>query len=165
MRYVQGNHDGRAAIIRVAVIDAAKYRKHQQPPKSVIRGVKPYNALIDTGASCTMISLHVARELNLEPVTKKPFASLGGTIWTMAYLFHVAFYDTSFKSSLHSDDGDQHTPEDQATQLSKIHVYNQAITGGEIASETSFDVLLGMDIITTGRLVVDKDGTFAFAFE
>ena len=38
------------------------------------------------------------------------------------------------------------------------------INGGELSDGNTFDVLLGMDVLTTGNLRVDKDGTFSFSF-
>jgi len=45
-----------------------------------------------------------------------------------------------------------------------MHVCAKVITGGEIEDQDSFDVLLGMDVITTGNLTISVDGTFGFAF-
>jgi hypothetical protein len=38
------------------------------------------------------------------------------------------------------------------------------INGGELSDAHTFDVLLGMDVITTGNLQIDKAGTFRFTF-
>src|SRR5271156_4765326 len=106
MPYIQGNHGGRAALIQVAIIDAARHREHRQSQKPILEGVKPYTALIDTGATSTMITTKVVQELSLEPVGMLQFHGLDGLTWKMGYLFHVAFYDTADNNSLHIDDGD-----------------------------------------------------------
>ena len=71
----------------------------------------------------------------------------------------------TYQNTLHNDDGDQHSAEGEAEAINKIYVYTQPIIGGELGGYTSFDVLLGMDVITSGRLVVDKDGTFSFTYQ
>src|ERR1700677_3927017 len=92
MPYFHGTHDGRAAFIEIAIIDAAKYRKHKQSKRPILRGVKPFKALIDTGATTTMITTKVVQELHLQPVTKRLWHSSEGDIWRTAYLFQLAFY-------------------------------------------------------------------------
>jgi predicted aspartyl protease len=92
MPYIQGRHDGRAAFVQVAIVDAARYVEHKQSKNLVLHGVRPFRALIDTGATSTMITKNVVSFLGLEPVTKLPYATWNGLQWVSAYLFHVAFY-------------------------------------------------------------------------
>lgn len=54
--------------------------------------------------------------------------------------------------------------EDGESIVNNMHVCAKVITGGEIEDQDSFDVLLGMDVITTGNLTISVDGTFGFAF-
>ncbi len=163
MPCIQGKHYGRAALIDVAIIDAARHREHKQSQRPVLAGVKPYTALIDTGATSTMITTKVVQELKLEPVSSLPFYGLDGLTWKMGYLFHVAFYDVLDWAGLNLDDGDQHVVE-LANPLNRLHVCTTAITGGEISRGQSFDVLLGMDIISTGDLYFRKSGDWQFSF-
>jgi len=97
-----------------------------------------------------MIATRVVSQLGLQQVNKLKFQGMGGETWRPAYLFHVAFYDTP--------------PLDGGERVSKIHICRKVVNGGELSDEHTFDVLLGMDILTTGRLVVDRDGTFSFSF-
>ena len=69
MPYIQGRHEGRAAFGEVAIVDAAKYVEHKQSRNPVLRGVRPFRALIDTGATSTMITKNVVSFLGLQPVT------------------------------------------------------------------------------------------------
>src|SRR5260370_19117354 len=94
MLYIQGRHDGRAAFLDVAIVDAARYREHKQSRRPILHGVRRFKALIDTGATSTMITTKVVSLLGLQPATKLPYRNKGGLIWTTAYLFHVVFYDT-----------------------------------------------------------------------
>jgi len=109
-----------------------------------------------------MIAPRVASELNLEPVGTEEVRGLSGSVWVLTYLFHVGFFDSTYKSRFHNGDGDQHALEREATEVDKYHIYTQPITGGEMQDGNSFDVLLGMDVISTGQLRFNKDGTFSF---
>jgi hypothetical protein len=149
--------------MQVAIIDAARHREHRQSRSPVLEGVSPYDALIDTGASSTMITSKVVRDLKLEPVGKLQFHGLDGRTWKPCYLFHVAFYDTSDNDTMRLDDGDQHVFE-LANPISRIHVCTRAIQGGELPTLPSFDVLLGMDVLATGELWFRKSGDFRFTF-
>jgi hypothetical protein len=146
MPLIQGRHNWRAAVIPVTIIDVAKYREHKTSNAPVYQGAKPFNALIDTGASSTMISPRVVAALGLQQVNRRQFAGLGGLSWRPGYLFHVAF----------------HPPPE--TGVGKIQICTRVINGGELSDEHTFDVLLGMDILTTGSFHIDKDGSFRFSF-
>jgi hypothetical protein len=156
MPYIQGRHDGRAAFVQVAIVNAARYVEHKQSQNLVLHGVRPFRALIDTGATTTMITKNVVSFLGLEPVTKVPYATRTGIQWVSAYLFHVAFYGPVVPLSA--------DPEESESLVNSMRVCTKVITGGEIENQDSFDVLLGMDVITTGNLTVNVDGTFGFAF-
>jgi len=45
-----------------------------------------------------------------------------------------------------------------------MYVCTKVIVGGEIDNQPSFDILLGMDIISTGTLMIRNDGVFVFSF-
>jgi len=96
-----------------------------------------------------MVSRRVVERTGLQVVNRIPFAGLGGVSWRPAYLFHVAFYESS--------------PTGVPQEVSRIRLCRKVINGGELSDEPTFDVLLGMDIITTGTLTIDRDG-FRFAF-
>jgi hypothetical protein len=162
MPFIQGKHDGRAAITRVAIIDAARYREYKQFRQIAIKGAKPYSALIDTGATSTMITSRVVQELNLQPVGKLPYHGLDGLTDKIGYLFHLAFYDSSESFLPIFDDGDQHIT--SADNNRTIHVCTKPVIGAELETLPSFDVLLGMDILTTGDFNMDRRGYFKFVF-
>lgn len=151
MPSIQGRHDGRAAYVEVAIVDAARYQEHKQSQNPVLTGVRPFRALIDTGATSTMITRRVVRTLGLQPATKVLYRNKDGLLWTPAYLFHVVFHPP--------------VPSANNTQpISRTRVFKRVIVGGEIEDQPSFDVLLGMDVITSGKLTVSSDGTFKFEF-
>jgi hypothetical protein len=150
MPLIRGNHEGRAAVIQVAIVDAARHREHKASGEPVLKGVIPFKALIDTGATTTMIATRVVNALGLREVNKLPFAGMGGLSWRAAYLFQVGFYDG------------EATPVGEG--IARVHVCKRVVNGGELTHEPHFDVLLGMDILTTGTLRIDRDGTFSFGF-
>jgi hypothetical protein len=45
MPSIQGVHDGRAATLAVAIVDAARYKEHEQTDVPVFQGAKPFKAL------------------------------------------------------------------------------------------------------------------------
>ena len=74
--------------------------------------------------------------LGLQPVNKLPFSGLG------AYRGGQPTSSTwHFMSRL---------PVDNELEISKIHVCKRVINGGELSDEQTFDVLLGMDVLTIG---------------
>ncbi|MSP03157.1 MAG: hypothetical protein EXR07_19235 [Acetobacteraceae bacterium] len=148
MPSIQGKHNGRAAIVTLAIIDAANYRNHRASGQQVLKGAVPFQALIDTGATKTMIATRVVTRLNLQLVNKLDFVAMGGISRGNGYLFHVGFYQS---------------PPVSETETSNMRVFTRAINGGELSDENTFDVVPGMDVITSGRLSIDKD-TFRFTF-
>lgn len=154
MPCIRGNHNGRAALIPAAIIDAGKYKRHKEASAPLLTGVKPYRALIDTGATSTMISGRVKDDLSLQPVTAIPFHSLDGLTYRPACLFNVAFYEHLTIENM-----------DQMQQSSsKIHICRKMVTGGLLDNGASFDILIGMDIISTWNMKFSNDGTFEFTF-
>ena len=97
-----------------------------------------------------MVARRVVTQLNLQIVNKIHFSHMGGTAWLNGYLFHIAFYAN---------------PPTRNTQISKIQVLKRVINGGELPDGHTFDVLLGMDVLTTGDLQIGKDGKFTFSFD
>ncbi len=149
MPLIQGRHNGRAAVVPIAIIDVAKYRGHKFSNAPVLPGTKPFRALIDTGATSTMISPRVVSSLGLQQVNMRRYNGLGGLFDRPAYLFHVAFY---------------HAVPTAPAAINPISICLKEINGGALSDEDTFDVLLGMDVLRTGNLRVDKDGTFSFEF-
>jgi hypothetical protein len=98
-----------------------------------------------------MITRSVVRTLGLQPATKVLYRNKDGPIWTAAYLFHVVFYPPIPSA-------------DNVRTVGRTFVFRRVITGGEIEDQPSFDVLLGMDVITSGKLTINSDGTFRFEF-
>jgi predicted aspartyl protease len=110
-------------------------------------------ALVDTGAQKTMISSRVVNTLGLQPHGKIPVQGVGHTVtYHNGYLFHVAF-------TLPIVSQGQIVP----NQL-LVFSHPSVIYGAELTATMGFDVLLGMDILSSGSLKVEGSGHFSFSF-
>ncbi len=104
-----------------------------------------------------MITPNVANTVGLMPIGKVPLMGIGGAVtYHNGYLFHVAF-TIPIAAPLPASS----VP---ARQQVMIFVQAQVIHGGELTSAAGFDVLLGMDILSTGALHIEGNGTFSFSF-
>lgn len=112
-------------------------------------------ALIDTGAEKTMISPTVVSTLGLNPIGKIPVRSAGGTvIHHDGYLFHVAF------AVPHAATGTG-----GIASAGVLYTLAKPIWGPEIPSTGgNFEVLMGMDVIGTGSLKIEGNGTFSWSW-
>jgi hypothetical protein len=120
------------------------------------------NALIDTGATTTGLTTSLIAKLNMQPVGKIPIHGAGGVQHHNANLFYVGFVflfppGAALPSNL--------PPLQPGQQPMQLHVLQKVIQGCEIhAANAPFEVLLGMDVISTGSLVVQGNGSFSFSF-
>jgi hypothetical protein len=115
-----------------------------------------FNALIDTGATTTMITSRVAAAIGLRAVNRLSYHGLDGPSWRPGHLFHLAFLAGVIQ--------EVDLVQDQGMPMDRLLVCAKVINGGEITNTPSFDVLIGMDIISTGTLTVSKGGSFSFDF-
>lgn len=101
----------------------------QQGPSAVNPvAVTLYNALIDTGASCTCITTKVIQDAGLAPTGKITSGGVHGKKIVNQYQFQVAFL----------------FPQSQApTGLVNANALAVPVTGIEFDASGSFDVLLG----------------------
>src|ERR1700736_630926 len=77
MPLIQGAHDGRAATVTIAIVDAAKFKEHKQSENPVFQGATPCRALIDTGATSTMIARRVVEKTGLQQSHDDPGSGAG----------------------------------------------------------------------------------------
>jgi gag-polyprotein putative aspartyl protease len=152
MPVITGPHNNADIFLSVGIIDADAI-DFSDPSVQLGHIPSPplFKALIDTGAQKTMISPHVITTLGLQPRGKILVSSVGPQAhYHNGYLFHVAFVTPSTVPSL--------------GLAGLVHVQRDAIYGAEIPSTGGlFDVLLGMDVLTTGLLVV-QNGQFSFSY-
>lgn len=103
-----------------------------------------------------MVSTAVVRQLGLISVNRLAYESLDGSSWKPGHLFHMAF----IAGVAHHLD----IVADRSDPMDRLLVCRKVINGGEITTSPSFDVLIGMDVISTGTLTISNDGTFNFQF-
>jgi hypothetical protein len=118
-------------------------------------------ALIDTGATGTCISQRHAQRLNLQPVGKATVHGVSGPANHNTYAFKIGFPFAMLPGTPMPQGMPPPPPGAHATQL---HVLERVIVGSEFHGAPHFDILLGMDVISTGSLVVLGNGTFGFSF-
>jgi len=159
MPCISGRHNFRQILIEVAIVHPDDKSQHDGSTSSYLKNAQTFTALVDTGATTTMISPRVVAKIGLVPIGKMPFGGISGERWHNAYLFHVGFAGHPVPLSVV-----QVPDPDLDAKWAKVHVYKPVIKGGELPDGTGFDVLLGMDVISTGRLEIDRSGDFSFTF-
>jgi hypothetical protein len=102
-----------------------------------------YNALIDTGASCTCITNKIINDVGLTPAGKQSVGGVHGKKVVNQYQFQVALL----------------FPQAQAASGTvTANAMAIPVTGVEFDSPGGFDVLLGRDVICRGILHISWDG-------
>jgi hypothetical protein len=104
-------------------------------------------ALVDTGARRTCVTEKIAQELNMRRISEVEVWNVKRPERHWTYLFHVAVW-----------------PDSEGQNLLPPFVIGDAIEGIDVGNHPYFDVLLGMDIISQGRLVIEQTGAFSLAF-
>jgi hypothetical protein len=150
-------HDKRQIFLNVAIVDAAVMQS-VQGGVALIPHVEMFKALIDTGATSTCITRETAAKISLTPVGKVAVQGVAGIQHHNNYLFYVGFLVQLGPGSI--------VPAGIPANASagELHLMPTPIQGAEINSGGAFDVLLGMDVISTGSLKIEGDGTFSWAW-
>jgi hypothetical protein len=108
-----------------------------------------YTALIDTGATRTCITRRVVERLRLEARRKMLVASATSTPerrW--AYSYSLGLFCS-----------------DAQPAATTLYVIPHEFVAPWFQDNGSFDVLLGMDVLSQGDLSFRRDGWFSFAFD
>ena len=157
MPCVWGRHNNSQIFLEVGIVDATTVAVASSAADALPPPTTLFRALLDTGAQKTMISANVVDVVGLNPIGKIPLQGIGPNItYHDGYLFHVAFTFPLPPGLATASQGSVQT---------RTFIYGVPIHGAELRmAAVSFDVLLGMDIIGTGSLKVDGDGTFSFSF-
>ncbi len=125
----------------------------QQP---IPNGIRPYKALVDTGASATCISSRVAGELKLEAIGLGEMISASEKAAKNKYLFAIGI------PFIHQADSIGQPVRGE------LHTFMPPVEGLEFHTDqdqaSKFDVILGMDIIMKGSFKLDFDGHFSLCF-
>ncbi len=104
--------------------------------------------MIDTGATRTCLTRSLIHSLGLEAKAKLLVASAtSGPERVWAYGYSLGLFCTNLSAS------------------KTLYVIDREFTAPWFVDNQNFDVLLGMDIISQGRLVFEPGGDFRFEFD
>jgi hypothetical protein len=152
MPCIWGKHNQSQAFLNVAVFDAGIVERVSTSQLGDDFKMHVFKALIDTGAQATCITSSAAEKVGLIPVGKVPIRGVSGLQYHNNYLFKVGFAFGTVEGANEVRDAN-------------VHVFAKPIEGAELNfSNSKFDVLLGMDIISMGSLKIDGDGSFSYCF-
>lgn len=104
-------------------------------------------ALVDTGARRTCVTQKIANDLNMRRISQTDVWNIKREERHWTYLFHVAIW-----------------PDSEDNMPSTPYGIGDAIEGIDVGNHPYFDVLLGMDIISQCRLIVEPTGAFSLSF-
>lgn len=140
------------AIVQVAIMPLEQVQNSDGTPKHPGDGsnIKFFNALIDTGASCTCVSSNAAKQAKLKVIGKAPMAGATGVNHQNKYAFAVGFMINARQDASGKINSDLSV---------------QVVNGMEFDNQSGgFDVLLGRDIICRGVLNMSYDGHYSLSF-
>lgn len=132
MPVLEGRHDRRQIIIPVLVAPPLS-----EPSFQIIEG----RALIDTGATSSLITTNIAEKLQLPRRGKQPLVSARSTELVNRYAFRLGFVLAGGPYMIDAD-----------------------LVGSEFRDHGNFNVIIGMDVLGQGDFSLRRNGTFSFAF-
>lgn len=151
-----GRHDDKQVFLYVVILseaDAVLVQQGERPPN-----LQLFKALVDTGATGTCITPQTATKMGLAPIGKALVQGVSGAKYHNNYLFHIGFIVQTAPIAPATTRSPQQVQEE-------LHALPTPIQGVEFdAGVHGFDVLLGMDVITSGLLTVGGNGTFSWAW-
>jgi len=159
MPCIWGQHNGSQLFCPLSILPAsaplAAPGGHYPGPHQIV------SALIDTGATTTGITSRLAAQLQMQPVGRVPIHGVGGVQHHNSHLFMVGF-PFAFPPGVPLPAGVPPLPPGQAPV--QIHILQRVIQGCEFdGAHANFEVILGMDVISTGSLVVQGNQTYGFS--
>ena len=136
------------ALIQLTVLPPSHNSVSGVPPPA--ENLQVYNALIDTGASCTCISRKVVSDLNLRPMGLVPVSGVHGTVPTNSFQFRVGFFASHSLSTGGTVSGN----------------LIEFLVDGIVFDNRGclFDILLGRDILCKGSFSMAFNNQFIFCF-
>ncbi|WP_416899020.1 MAG: hypothetical protein ACMVY4_04635 [Minwuia sp.] len=134
-------HTGRKILADVVVVSPEHFQ--QLIDESAPRFVSSATALVDTGAELSCISARFAQLAEFAVVGKRGLRSASGVFEHNEYYFHLGFQPAT----------------------GPVLFYPHAIRGPDFdAAADSYDLLIGMDVISTGVLTVGPGNQASFRF-
>lgn len=141
MRSIRGSLNQLQPLVDVSIGNADEFNADRET----------YLALIDTGATRTCITERVIARFSLRPVTKLLVASATSPPERRrAYEFSLGLFCTNETETI----GNQ-----------SLYTLGRTFVAPVFKDNGNFDVLLGMDLLSQGRLVFEIGGDFSFRFD
>ena len=151
MPCIWGKHNGSQVFLNVAVFEDNIVDKLSGNPTERPFSLHVFSGLVDTGAQATCITSAAAEKVGLTPIGKVPIMGVSGLSYHNNYLFKIGFALGQLGAA--------------EIAAASVHIFDNPIQGAELnIGSSNFDVLLGMDIISSGSLKIDGDGSFSFSF-
>ena len=150
---IVGSHNGSQVFVPVVLLPVERFGSVPDPHRLSRPGsLQVVNALVDTGAQNTSITPAVAERLGLEPIGSVRVHGVGGAKLHLTYLFKIGFVDLRRN--------------EMGFESPQVHLIDREIAGAEFdcGPEASFDVLLGMDLLSLGTLTITNLGKFRFSY-
>jgi hypothetical protein len=135
MPVVEGRHNGRQILTPVFVAPPAQQGQHLFET-----GI----ALIDTGATTSLVGQTIARQLALPPRGKRQMVTARGAEMVTQYRFRLGFPSEPGAATPYLLDGD--------------------FNGSELIAQTGFDVIIGMDVLATCAFQMFPDATWLLRY-
>lgn len=151
MPILAGNYNPNVgAIIQIAILPIDLIQNSDGSPKPPPQNIPFFNALIDTGASCTCVSANAAQQAKLVPTGKAPMAGATGSTAKNKYAFGAGFMINAKQDASGAVGGD---------------LFLMQVNGMEFDNHGgTFDVLLGRDIICKGVFTMTPTGHYTLSF-
>lgn len=136
MPTITGNVVDRKIIIDVAIQPTSMTGASLQSyDRQAVFKVHKLRGLVDTGATCTCITKSAAQQIGLLSRGKRRVSNVTTDAYHREFSFWFSFW-------ISDDDGQ------------RPHQLSQPIHGIEFKDSPDFDVLIGMDVLTFGKLKV-----------
>jgi len=104
-------------------------------------------ALVDTGATTSGIKIAIAEQLGLRNIGKRPLFSAHGEGHADRYIFQIAI-----------------TPDPEEEQRPTFPYFFPETDGFALVNASSFDALIGMDILSRCDLTLNRNGRGRLTF-
>jgi hypothetical protein len=160
MPCIWGQHNSRQLFCAVAILPPtaanAAAGGHYPGPTHIV------SALVDTGATTTGIASTLETRLQMQPIGRIAIHGVGGVQHHNSHLFFVAF---PFALPPGVAQPPNMSPPPLGQPPIQLQILQNLIQGCEFQGGIgNFEVILGMDVLSTGSLVVQGNGTFSFSF-
>jgi hypothetical protein len=139
--------DGKPIIDVVIIESIAPKVEFSSPPVARSLPVRPYRALLDTGATISCICKHVVKSMQLRPYGRIPMIGSTGQSYHRTYIITLGLMYGGDETAGYGAD---------PSSLYQVDAGEVA----EIENNNWFDLIIGTDILTRFTFTLHKGGSF-----